>query len=275
MIKKLLELLSDFATHQVIKKNPICSIEKRLNCFIWKLYKNDKISSYLYKTLRSSDSVLLRIYGLPKIHKPNVPLRPIVSFIDTATYQLAKFLKQILISLAGNTQYTVKNSSEFVELISSIKLGKSESQVSFDVVSLFTSVPLKTAKIVVANRVGDDCTLRERTSLTVPELMEALDMYLQSSFFVYNDVIYKQIFGCPMGSPLSPIIANMVMKEIEQTALNTYLNPPSLWIRYVDDVHAIMENTEDEPFHDYLNTISTSIKFTKKLEKSGQLAFWT
>ena len=171
------------------------------------------------------------------------------------------------------TPNTVKKSSEFVELISSIKLGKSESQVSFDVVSIFTSVPRKTAKTIVANRVGDDFTLGERTSLAVPELMEALNICLQSSFFVYNDFIYKQIFGCPMGTPLSPIIANMVMKEIEQTALNTYLNPPSLWLRYVDDVYAIMKKTEVKPFHDYLNTISTSIKFTKELEKSGQLAF--
>ena len=58
--------------------------------------------------------------------------------------------------------------------------------------------------------------------------MEALDICLQSLFFVYNDVIYEQIFGCSMGSPLSPIIANMVMEEIEQTALNAYLNPPYL-----------------------------------------------
>ena len=62
-------------------------------------------------------------------------------------------------------------------------------QVSFDVVSLFTSVPLKTAKTIVTNRVGDDCTLGERTSLTVPELIVALDICLQSSFFVYNNVI--------------------------------------------------------------------------------------
>ena len=57
-------------------------------------------------------------------------------------------------------------------------------------------------------------------------------------------------------------------------AFNTYLNPTSLWLRYVDDVYAIMKKkTEVEPFHDYLNTISTSIKFTKELEKSAQLAF--
>ena len=94
--KKLLVLLSDSATYQVILKNPIGAIEKRLNCFIWKLYKNDKISSYLYKTLRSSDSLLPRMYGFPKIHKPNVPLRPIASFIGAATYQLAKSSSKFL-----------------------------------------------------------------------------------------------------------------------------------------------------------------------------------
>ena len=60
MIKNLLGLLSDSATYQVILINLICAIEKRLNCFIWKLHKNDKIFSYLYKILRSSDSVLPR-----------------------------------------------------------------------------------------------------------------------------------------------------------------------------------------------------------------------
>ena len=191
----------------------------------------------------------------------------------SATYQLVKFFKQILVPLVGNTQCTVKNSSEFVELVSSIKLVKSESQVAFDVVSLFTSIPLETANTIAANRVGDDCTFGERTSLAVLEIMKALDMCSQLSFFVCSDVIYKQIFGCPTGSPLSPTIANMVLEEIEQTALNTYLNPPSLWARYVDDVYAIMEKAEVESFHDYLNTISTLIKFTKELEKSGQLAF--
>ena len=80
------------------------------------------------------------------------------------------------------------------------------------------------------------------------ELMEVLDICLQSPFFVYIKVIYKQSFGYPKDSPLSQIIANMAMEEIEQTALNTYLKPPSLWVRYVDDVFSIMEKTEVESF---------------------------
>ena len=61
----------------------------------------------------------------------------------------------------------------------------------------------------------------------------------------------------------------MVMEESEQTALNTYFKPPSLWVLYANDVYAITEKTEFEFFHNYLNTVSTSKKFTKESEKSG------
>ena len=95
----------------------------------------------MYKFLRSTDSVLPRMYGLPKIHKPNLPLRPIVSFVGSATYELSKFLKNILSVLVGNTEHTVKISAEFVELIEKINILDNESEVSFDVVNLFTLIP--------------------------------------------------------------------------------------------------------------------------------------
>ena len=146
-------------------------------------------------------------------------------------------------------------------MISFIKLGKFQSKVLFDVVSLFTLVSSETIKTIVANRVGDDYTLGGRTSLTVLELMEALDICLQSSF-LYSGVIYKEIFNCSMGSPMPPIVVvNMVMEVFEQTTSNTYLKPPSLWVRYVIDVRAIREKTEVEFFHNYLKTVSNKMKF--------------
>ena len=69
-----------------------------------------------------------------------------------------------------------------------------------------------------------------------------------------------------MSSRLSLIIANKVMEEVEQTALNTYLKPPSQWVRHVDDVYAITEKVRSF-FLNYLNTVTTSIKFTKELIK--------
>ena len=79
-------------------------------------------------------------------------------------------------------------------------------------------------------------------------------------------------FGTPM-APLSPIIANMLMEDLEQRALTIFPNPPSIWVRYVDDVYAIMETEHIESFHQYLNTINSSIQFTKGIEASGSLAF--
>ena len=66
----------------------------------------------------------------------------------------------------------------------------------------------------------------------------------------------------------------MVMKEIEQTALSTSLKPPSLWIRYVDDMYAIMDKTDIKSFHNYLNAVSMSIKFTKELKKIRTISLY-
>ena len=62
-----------------------------------------------------------------------------------------------------------------------------------------------------------------------------------------------------MGSSLSPVIANMVMEDLEQQALSTFHNPPSIWVRYVDDVglYAIVKTENIDAFHKHLNTINS------------------
>ena len=129
--EKVSILLQDPKTYRTVKKNLSPRIEKRLNCFVWNLFECKKLPFSMYKFSRSTDSILSRMHDLPKIHKPNLPLRPIVSFVISATYEGSKFLKNILSPLVGNTVHTVKNSSEFVELIEKINIHDNESQVSF------------------------------------------------------------------------------------------------------------------------------------------------
>ena len=92
-------------------------------------------------------------------------------------WQKSQLLEQHIFSIACMIKHTVENSYEFVELISSTKLGKSESELSFDGVSLFTLAPLETAKTIVAGRVGDDYTMDGRTIRTMLQLMEELSIY--------------------------------------------------------------------------------------------------
>ena len=92
------------------------------------------------------------MYGLPKIHKEDTPMRPIVSTINSPSYKLAKELARILTPLAGNTAYTVRNSTAFVERIRGLQTTPQDTLVSFDVKNLFTQVPVEAALTVVEDR---------------------------------------------------------------------------------------------------------------------------
>ena len=79
----------------------------------------------------------------PKIHKPEIPFRPIVSCVNTFAYDLSAHLADILSPLTGKSDYTVTNSSHFVSTISHERIQENEVMVSFDVESLFTNVPIE------------------------------------------------------------------------------------------------------------------------------------
>ena len=78
-----------------------------------------------------------------------------------------------------------------------------------------------------------------------------------------------------MGSPLSPIAADLFMESFEEEALNSANDKPKLWVRYVDDTFVIWQHGPDklELFQQHLNNIRKSIKFTMEAETEGQLPF--
>ena len=91
---KVQNLLFDNSTYLQLpsKPNPLNALVSDINKFVWQLRKSDKISQSEYFTFRCSNGVMPRFYGLLKVHKANVPLRPIVSFVISPTYNLSKFL---------------------------------------------------------------------------------------------------------------------------------------------------------------------------------------
>ena len=169
------------------------------------------LSEAIYKKIRPRHKQPPRIYGLPKINKADVPLRPIVSCVNTFAYDLSAYLANILSPLTGNSGFTVTNSAHFVSTISSETILDNVSMVSFDVESLFTNVPIAATVQTVLQKLEDDPSLADRTTLKPAQITDLLNFVLRSTYFQYNESIYEQLEGVAMGSPVSAVIANLIL----------------------------------------------------------------
>ena len=132
--QKISSLLEDSA-YRTLTKDPTDSIERKTIL----LLKKSSPTEETRQQLCPAGSRPPRLYGLPKIHKEGVPLRPIVSNIGTPTYQLSKHLSGLLNPLTRNSVHHVKNSFHFIEILKSLKIKPDYLIVSFDVVSVHKS----------------------------------------------------------------------------------------------------------------------------------------
>jgi hypothetical protein len=73
-----------------------------------------------------------------------------------------------------------------------------EQIVSFDVISLFTSIPVDLALKIVKEELENTDILKEYTMLTIERIYSLLAFVLKNSFFVFNGNHYHQISGCAM-----------------------------------------------------------------------------
>ena len=103
--------------------------------------------------------------------------------------------------------------------------------------------------------------------------MELLEVCLRSTYFSYDGVFYEQIDGAAMGSPVSPVVANLYMEFFEDMALGSTPVTFRMWKRYVDDTCYIVKRGTEEKLLHHLNSVCCAIKFTMEVEKDGAFSF--
>ena len=146
--------------------------------------------------------------------------------------------------------------------------------ISYDVKALFTSVPIEPAIKIIKQHLENDKELQQRTSMSIQYIIMLLEFCLKNTHFVFQGMFYEQTEGAAMGSPLSPIIANLYMEAFEKKAINTSPTPPSLWRRFVDDSFVIIKKIQKESFISHINSIDEKIQFTMEdSREDGSMPF--
>ncbi|XP_071577702.1 uncharacterized protein [Temnothorax nylanderi] len=141
---------------------------------------------------------------------------------------------------------------------------------SLDVVSLFTNVPTEMVLDSISRRW--DYIVRN-CKITKSEFFIAVKLILNSTFFVFNGKIYQQTFGVPMGSPLSPIAADIVLQDLETKALEILKYCPPFYKRYIDDVTLAAPSALLQHTLDVFNSFHPRLQFTIEIGEDDTLKF--
>ena len=146
--------------------------------------------------------------------------------------------------------------------------------MSYDAKALFTFVPIQPALNTFQKLLEEDKELHQRTTMSVKIIITLLEFCLKSTYFTFKHRYFEQQEGAAMGSPMSPIVANLYMEGFEIKAIVSSPHPPFLWKRFIDDTFTIIKSSEKAWFLEHLNTIDPSILFTsEESREDGSMPF--
>ena len=271
--QKCLTMLND-NQFQIVQQDQTSTIERKIQDMVRKI--KGKLSKKEYRTVYPTGSSPAKMYGTAKVHKlktnnvDDLPLRPIISNVGTASYHLAKYLAKLLSPLSFS-EYTVSSSKQFISEFTKKRVPRHRKLISFDVTSLFTNVPLDFTIDLILKRIYDRKEIK--TSISREEMKELLLICTKNVHFTFNGTIYTQNDGVAMGSPLGPVIAGIFMVELERSVVPTLSRYMSNWKRYVDDTICWINEDAIEIVLKKLNSFHKNISFTYEMESDGNIAF--
>jgi hypothetical protein len=202
------------------------------------------------------------LYGLPKIDKPDIPLRPTVSSIGSSCYALAGFLHKILNPPAGKSESFIKNSGHSVKLLKSVNLQSLDTLVA--------------SKMLVFSLMYPSTNSNKSSEISSTTMTHGTAGSLRTTYFQMDDKFFQQKDDMAIGTSLSPIVSNIYMKHFETVALDSAQHKSSLWIQHVDDTFVVWPHGPEQlwNFLSHLNSLGPSFQFIMEI-KSVQFLFWT
>ena len=255
------------AGYEEISKNPTNKTEAATKRII-KETLNGKLDENVIQALLPQCSRTAELYGLPKDHKPGIPLRPIVSACGDPLDKISQLLERILSQLLRFVPAHLSNTEEYLRRLTDTypdrRLPAGSIVFSVDVTNLYGNIPYKeaidSAKHLLEIHHQDINTF----GLEVSDIINLLSHCLSNNFLRFGDKYYRQTSGIALGSRVAPPLAIIFMGSLEDDFNSSAVHKPDLYMRYIDDVLGVWTKgaTNLQEYFRHINNVHPSIKFT-------------
>ncbi|XP_062716665.1 uncharacterized protein LOC134292023 [Aedes albopictus] len=166
--------------------------------------------------------------------------------------------------------HNIRDSFTFASEINRMKIPENHVIVSFDVISLFTNIP---KELVIQGVFSNWEKIKRHTQINLDLFQELVAFCLDTSYFMFRAQVYHQQFGTAMGSPLSPILADMVLDKLIDTVVQKLDYVIYFLKKYVDDFFLVLPKDKVDYTLQVFNTYNEHLQFTVEVENENKLPF--
>jgi len=238
--------------------------------FLARLKTKGALSLEDYQRIWPTSAATLTLYGLPKLHRERVPLRPILSSIGSYNHECATWLSEILTPLRHH-KATVKDLFEFLQRISNMT-SDGKIMASPDVKSLFTNISVNFTIDLILNKMFSN-NITHFHGLTKPQLKKLLHCASKGTVFQFYGHLYEQIDSVAMRSPIAPLFADICMNWVWDQIPSNNKNPDVI-VKYVDNLFCTFSHKNHLiNYFQCISNIHPNIHFSKELEINNQLPY--
>ena len=265
-ISKIEEHLADLSTYKEFSSDPSQSIRDDVLSTLNYLYNTHRIDDVTRHHLTPPKPACTPLfYGLPKVHKPNISLRPIVSAYDSPTDQLWNYVTHFIKPLLEILPSYIRDSKHFLQLLESLPpLPENAILVTADVTSLYTNIPHEEGIESVLHYMKLHANTLPPGAPSPHTIGVLLETILKNNNLSFMDRHFLQLVGTAMGTKAAPPYANLFMGRHEETIREAFIWAIPFWKRFIDDIFLIFIGTTEQlqSMKDFMNNLHPTIKFT-------------
>ena len=203
------------------------------------IHISDNVANFILKDATSTKSIPY-LYGLPKLHKFPVTIRPIVAAHSDVFSNASRWLSAVLQPIVENQPAYLKDTRSLVSTLLHLSVPSTCVFLVFDVTSMYPSLKKSTA--LQSIRWALDSAFPNRKPAWTHAALTLVEPLFTRGYFDFDNKIYLQKDGVVMGTPAAVQISNLYLSPIEAQIVN--LPGVYLYKRYIDDGLCIVDSIE-------------------------------